>query len=230
MASRIPAIFDAQDPCSPLFIPNSQTALLLLDYQKISLAACTPDAVTKVIAAARSMQEWAFNNGILIVHCVVDIKSDIMRSMKAAGRLKVLQGKLQSIPALGEEHEGLAKISEDEETDARRAGFISALKGPRLQDILNAAGIKSLIMGGISTSGCLLSTCRAATDAEYIVTVVEDACADRETDLHNMIMQHVVSSTAHVAKSIDLIEVWKSKTLTENREKEKTHLESLEIN
>jgi nicotinamidase-related amidase len=210
MTSRVPAIFDVQDPCSPLSIPNSQTALLLLDYQNLSIAAMG-DAGAKAVATAGLMQKWAFDSGIMVVHCLVDTKSgeSPKPSMKAAGRVKVLQEKLQNMPALGDEHEGLSKIAEDEKTDARRLGYISALEGPRIREMLD--GVKSLILGGISTSGCLLSTCRAATDAEYIVTVVEDACADPVPGLHDMLMQHVISSTAHVCKCAELIEIWKSK-------------------
>ena len=212
MVSRIPAIFDLRDPCSPLSIPNSKTALLLLDYQNISLAALG-DAATNAVSTARSMQKWATEQGILVIHCLVDAKSgeSPKSSMKLAARFKVMQEKLQSTPALGDECEALAKIAPNEMTDSRRPGYVSALQGPKLREILDAAGTKSLILGGISTSGCLLSTCRAATDAEYTVTVIDDACVDPIPGLHDMLMQHVISSTAHVAKAAKLMEVWKEK-------------------
>jgi nicotinamidase-related amidase len=212
MASRIPAIFDAEDPCSPLCIPNSKTALLLMDYQNIITAAMGEEA-TKAISVARTLQKWAAENQILAVHCLVQAEGQTPKqSMKMAGRFKVMQEKLQERPALGHEDERLAKISPDEKTDARRPGFVSVLQGPRLREILNAAGMKSLILCGLSTSGCVLSTCRAATDAEYIVTVADDACADPVPGLHDMLMKYVISSTAHVAKGADLMEAWQRKT------------------
>ena len=211
MTSRVPAIFDAGDPCSPLSIPNAQTALLLLDYQNISLAVIK-DVATGVVLAARSMQKWASEQGILVIHCLVDASGESPKpSMKAASRFKLMQQKLQETPALGDECEALSQIAPNEERDSRRPGYISALQGPKLRKMLDSAGIKSLILSGISTSGCLLSTCRAATDAEYIVTVVEDACADPVPGVHDMLMQHVISSTAHVSRSTELMETWKSK-------------------
>lgn len=212
MASRTPAIFDVQDPCSPLSIPDSYTALLLLDYHTIFIASLG-DAATRAVLTAQVLQKWAVENGIMVVHCLVDTKSEETPkpSMKAAARIKGLQQRLHETPALADEHEALAKISTEEKTDTRRPGYISALQGPRLRAFLDAAHTKSLILGGISTSGCLLSTCRAATDAEYIVTVVEDACVDPVPGLHDMLMQNVVSSTAHVAKCAELMEVWKMK-------------------
>ena len=212
MSSRIPAIFDAQNPCSPLSVSNSQTALLLLDYQNLAIASLGEDA-TKLVSTAKTMQRWAVENQIKVIHCLVETKGQTPKpSMKMAGRFKMLQEKLQETPALGDEDERLASISADEQFDKRRPGYVSALQGPKLGEILAAAKVKSLILAGLSTSGCLLSTCRAATDSEYIVTVIEDACADPVPGLHDMMMTHVISSTAHVAKGDDLMEIWKTKS------------------
>jgi nicotinamidase-related amidase len=212
MSSRIPAIFDAKEPCSPLSIPNSQTALLLLDYQNLVTASLGDDA-TRAVSVAHKMQRWAVENQIVVVHCLVETKGQTPKpSMKMAGRFKILQGKLQETPTLGNEDERLARISAEEKFDKRMPGYISALQGPKLREMLDARKVKSLILAGLSTSGCLLSTCRAATDAEYIVTVVEDGCADPVPGLHDMLMTHVISSTAHVARGDELMEVWKTKS------------------
>ena len=212
MSSRIPAIFDAKEPCSPLSIPNFQTALLLLDYQNLVTASLGDDAA-RAVSIAQKMQRWAFENRIMVVHCLVETKGHTPKpSMKMAERFKILQGKLQETPTLGDEDERLARISADEEVDKRMPGYISALQGPKLREMLDARKVKSLILAGLSTSGCLLSTCRAATDAEYVVTVVEDGCADPVPGLHDMLMTHVISSTAHVAKGDELMEVWRTKT------------------
>lgn len=211
MASRIPAIFDAEDPCSPLSVPNSQTALLLMDYQNVTVAAIG-DEGTKAVSTAGMLQRWAAEIGILAIHCLVNTDGQMPRpSSKTAARFKVMQARLQEEPALGDEDEMLRKISANEETDARKPGFRSALQGPKLRGILAAAGIKSLILCGLSTSGCVLSTTSAATDAEYIVTVAKDACADPVPGLHDMLMKHVISGTAHVANGADLMETWKKR-------------------
>jgi nicotinamidase-related amidase len=209
MASRVPAILDATDPCSPLFIPNSQTALFLMDYHNFVVEAMGEEG-ERAVSSARKMQEWAADNQILVVHCLVELDGQSpMPSSKSAGRFKVMQEMLRAKPASQDEDERLAKIAANEGMDARRPGFISVLQGPNLRQKLEASSVKSLILCGLSTSGCLLSTCRAATDAEYIVTVIEDACADGVPGLHDMLMKHVISSTAHVVKGAELIEAWK---------------------
>ena len=40
-------------------------------------------------------------------------------------------------------------------------------------------------MTGVVTSGCVESAVRDASDLDYRVVLVEDACADREPELHD---------------------------------------------
>ena len=81
-----------------------------------------------------------------------------------------------------------------------------------LKDELKHRQTRSLIVSGITTSGCVLSTARAATDEGHVVTVVEDACADAAESVHQMLMDHVLPATAHVATTQELREVWKDNT------------------
>ena len=54
----------------------------------------------------------------------------------------------------------------------RTPGYVSALESHGLMNTLRAKGIKALILGGLSTSGCVLSTARAGADRGFIMTVV----------------------------------------------------------
>ena len=45
--------------------------------------------------------------------------------------------------------------------------------------------IECLLMTGVVTSGCVESAVRDASDLDYRVVLVEDACADREPELHD---------------------------------------------
>ena len=44
---------------------------------------------------------------------------------------------------------------------------------------------------GHATSGVILSTVRLAADLDYHVIVVEDGCADRDPDVHTLLMEKV---------------------------------------
>jgi nicotinamidase-related amidase len=117
----------------------------------------------------------------------------------------------EAAPGLGREADILEvrRPSNLEATFVRLPGSISALESRGLVEALRAAGIKSLILGGMSTSGCVLSTARAATDRGFIVTVAEDACFDPVPGLHSMLATHVLPISAHVATSREICDAWK---------------------
>jgi nicotinamidase-related amidase len=60
-----------------------------------------------------------------------------------------------------------------------------------LHDQLQARGIDTLVLAGISTSGVVLSTVRDAHDRDYRVIVLEDACADPDREVHDFLTQRI---------------------------------------
>lgn len=60
-----------------------------------------------------------------------------------------------------------------------------------LHEQLQARGIDTLILAGISTSGVVLSTVRDAHDRDYRVIVLEDACADPDREVHDFLTQRI---------------------------------------
>ena len=64
--------------------------------------------------------------------------------------------------------------------------------------------IDTLILAGIATSGVVLSTLRDAADRDYRLYVLEDACADRDPEVHAVLMQKVFPRQAYVMGAADL--------------------------
>ncbi len=62
--------------------------------------------------------------------------------------------------------------------------YASAFFGTSLAATLTAAGIDTLIITGVTTSGCIRATCIDACSHGFIPIVVEDACGDRHPDPH----------------------------------------------
>ena len=54
-----------------------------------------------------------------------------------------------------------------------------------LDRLLRQLEIECVLMTGVVTSGCVESAVRDASDLDYRVVIVEDACADREAELHD---------------------------------------------
>jgi nicotinamidase-related amidase len=54
------------------------------------------------------------------------------------------------------------------------------------------------VLAGIATGGIVLSTALQAADLDYRLTVLSDACADPDPDLHNTLVGKVLSRRADV--------------------------------
>jgi nicotinamidase-related amidase len=63
-------------------------------------------------------------------------------------------------------------------TFTRRIGHVSALKSPSVLGFREEKGIGSSLLTGLSTGGCVMRTALAGCDADFVITVVEDGCAD----------------------------------------------------
>jgi nicotinamidase-related amidase len=75
---------------------------------------------------------------------------------------------------------------------------VSAFAGSDLEVILRGHRIEHLVLSGIATSGVVLSTLREASDRDYQLTVLSDACADREDDVQQVLMTKVFPRQAEV--------------------------------
>lgn len=62
--------------------------------------------------------------------------------------------------------------------------YASGFFGTPLASILACSGVDSLIITGLSTSGCVRATCNDSVSHGYIPLVVQDACADRDPRPH----------------------------------------------
>jgi nicotinamidase-related amidase len=67
-----------------------------------------------------------------------------------------------------------------------------------LEVILRSTGVRSLVLCGIATSGVVLSTVREAYDRDFELIVLEDACVDRDPDVHEFLMKRVLPQQADV--------------------------------
>jgi len=54
------------------------------------------------------------------------------------------------------------------------------------------------VLAGIATSGIVLSTALQAADLDYRVTILSDACAGRDPDLHDTLVTKVFARRGDV--------------------------------
>lgn len=75
---------------------------------------------------------------------------------------------------------------------------VSAFTGSDLEVLLRGAGADTLVLAGIATSGVVLSTLRQAADLDYRITVLADACADADPEVHRVLTEKVFPRQAVV--------------------------------
>lgn len=68
---------------------------------------------------------------------------------------------------------------------------VSAFSGSDLEIVLRQLGVRHLVLAGIATSGVVLSTLCEAHDQDYQLTVLADACRDRDPEVHEVLLQKV---------------------------------------
>lgn len=76
-----------------------------------------------------------------------------------------------------------------------------------LHERLRSRGVDTLILTGISTSGVVLSTLIDAADRDYRVYVLSDSVADRDPEVHRVLVDKVFRSRAHVIDTATLREL-----------------------
>lgn len=82
---------------------------------------------------------------------------------------------------------------------------VSAFAGSDLAGVLGGLGVSRLVLAGISTSGVVLSTVRHASDADYQITVLSDASADPDEEVHRVLMEKVFPVQADVVTTKEWI-------------------------
>jgi len=161
---------------------GKKPALILIDFveayfdKDCDLYAGVEDA----LAAGIAMVEAARKAGILVIYTNVSFHP----SMKDGGRFAQKVAPLRNFVAghpMGAWPEGLAP-REDELVISKQ--YASAFFGTSLASTLTANGNDSLIITGLSTSGCVRATCVDACQHGFIPIVAKEAVGDRHASVH----------------------------------------------
>ena len=83
---------------------------------------------------------------------------------------------------------------------------VSAFAGSDLDVVLRSFDIDGLVLGGIATSGVVLSTLRQAADLDYRLTVLRDSCADADPEVHRVLLDKVFVRQADVVTTDEWID------------------------
>jgi nicotinamidase-related amidase len=183
-----------------------RTALLSMDLQTGIVSVYVKDE--GFIPRAAGVIEQARRAGLHIIHVKVGFRPGVP---EASPRNKLFAA-LKASPAhqqffqgeSGAIHPALKPAESDLVVTKSR---VSAFAGTDLELLLRANNIETLIMFGIATSGVVLSTLLAAFDADYEIFVIKDCCADRDPELHQVLLEKFFPQRATVVNASEFQEM-----------------------
>ncbi len=187
------------DPTEPIDL--STTALLIMDYQNgIIPMAPDPDGL---LAGAREVIDLVRAHGGTIgyVRVAFDDTSEI------AGSMGKRMGGAAALEHLHADHPNTrihADVAPEDGDIVVRKTRVGPFGSTDLDEQLRARGIDTLVLAGISTSGVVLSTVRDAHDRDYRLIVLADLCADRDSEVHEVLIGKVFPTQADVIYASEL--------------------------
>lgn len=175
---------------------NAKSAFLAMDLQ-VGLLASVPGSESVLPYAAKAL-DAARRAGFLIIHIGIGFLPGYpeVGSGESAPMQRARQNNLFAIGTPSAEiHPAVYRTGELVVHKQR----YSAFSENNLRMILRARGIEHLALCGVVTSGVVLSTVRRAFDLDYRLTVVKDACLDRDPEVHRVLTEKVFPVQAKVA-------------------------------
>ncbi len=184
-------------------IPFSQSALLVMDFQN-GILENYPQKTEQVLPKVSKAIDFARQVGIEVFYVRVAFRANypelsmnntFFSAIAKSGDLFNQDGPSTQIHSSIKPQEGEVIITK------RR---VSAFAGSDLDVLLRAKDIKRLILSGVSTSGVVLSTIRAASDLDFSLVVLKDACLDPDDEVHKVLTEKVFVRQAEVVN----VEEW----------------------
>lgn len=85
--------------------------------------------------------------------------------------------------------------------------YPSAFFGTGLDQWLDHNGIDTVYIGGFSTSGCVRASALDALQYGFVPITVEDACADRDADLHRQNLRDLGAKYSEIVGTADVADM-----------------------
>ncbi|KAI5926810.1 isochorismatase hydrolase [Camillea tinctor] len=83
---------------------------------------------------------------------------------------------------------------------------VSAFSGTDMEVVLRSLGVANIVIAGVSTSHAVLSTVAQAADLDYGISVLSDLCADRNRELHDVLLKSAFPSQGTVLSAAEWVE------------------------
>jgi nicotinamidase-related amidase len=186
-------------------LDKGKTMLLMADFSTSGIGQNPVAKERQTLERAREVLDAARKAGVFVGYCISHFRPGFP---EVSDRNKTRAARRDSGEVLPADPAALihpavqAKAGEPVIAKHRTSAF----SGSAFEMILRAHNIETLILMGHATSGVILSTVRLAADLDYHLIVVEDGCADRDPEVHKVLMEKVFPRQATVVSAKDMVE------------------------
>jgi nicotinamidase-related amidase len=174
---------------------SQNTALLVMDVENAIVNSL--DNPQPLLDSLRDAIETVRKNSMPVIYIKVAFREgypEVSEKNKSFSQLKSGAVNLEDKQATAI-HFSIAPQPNDIIITKKR---VSAFTGSDLEVVLRSLEINHLLLTGIATSGVVLSTLREAADKDYQLTVLSNCCADRDEEVHRVLMTKVFPRQAEV--------------------------------
>lgn len=158
-------------------------------------------AVEENLAAALRVREAASAAGIPVILTNVVYHPTAINGGRFFEKSKPLRYFIEGNP-MGAWPEGLSP--RDEELVISKQ-YPSAFFGTSLASTLTSLGVDSVLLTGVTTSGCIRATCIDAMSHGFRTMIVEEGCGDRHPDPHRANLFDMEAKYADVVSEAETI-------------------------
>lgn len=184
-----------------LTLDPATTALVLIDLQRgITGGTTAPHAASDVVSRAASLARACRASGVTVVLVHVDVGPNGVLFPRVT--TDVPRPPFQVTPEWSELAPELERAESDVVVTKHQP---NAFYATDLEVQLARRGIRTIILGGISTNIGVEATARAAHERGYDQLFVEDAMAAREGDMHDFTVRRFFPTIGRVRSTSDVL-------------------------
>lgn len=187
-----------------LLIDKNRTTVLIMDYQNEMVQMLPEEQGKTLLQRVGKVLEASRGAGLQVVYVVVRFREgypEVSPRNRAFSGVKSAGGLREGTKG-AEIHSDLTPKPGEVVIAKRRVGAFSSTE---LETVLRAGGKTTLVLLGLSTSGVMLSTVRRAADMDYELVVLSDGCADRDEELHRVLIQKLFPKQASVITAEEFV-------------------------
>ena len=204
-----------------LGVDKVRAAIVAIDLHRghldmtVATMPAAPEVATRVVQANRRLMDWARGAGIPVVHLVTQYRDAEEIRVNPFWRTRsedpdnprknVLRHNIIGMPG-GEIMPGLHDTARDWVVNTKKR--YNCFVATDLDLLLRSHGINTLIVTGVNTNSCVLSTVTAACSMDYAVVVASD-CVDTmdKPELHDAALLCIRTAFGFVMTSREIMDL-----------------------